>query len=167
MRDWKLSVIATVAASVLLLGACAGKNATGAAAGPGTTTPPATTTSSSPSPTAAAYGSGTGRYGSGGGYGSGGATAAGSTTGTASATVKLSNFSFGPSKVSVKHGATIALDNVATATPHSFVIDGQNIDVVIAPGTTSDLKIGLAPGTYHFYCKFHKQLGMTGTITVG
>jgi plastocyanin len=44
---------------------------------------------------------------------------------------------------------------------------GQNIDVVIAPGTTSDLKINLPPSMYQFYCKFHKALGMTGTLTVG
>jgi plastocyanin len=163
MRNWKLSVIAAAAASVLLLGACASKNANGAAAG-NTTPQAAAQASQTPSPTASsgAYGASTGRYGSGGG-----ATPAAKKTGTASSTVSLSNFSFGPSKVSIKHGATIALKNVAAATPHSFVIAGQNIDVVIAPGSTSDLKINLPPGTYQFFCKFHKALGMTGTLTVG
>ena len=159
MQRWKLSIMAAVAAGTLLLGACSGN-----AYGSGSSSTASTTPSSTPSSTSSATGGG--RYGNGVGN-SGTPTPPGTSTGGASQTVSLSNFTFAPSKISVKKGTTIALKNLTPSTPHGFVIDGQNITLVVAPGTTSDLKINLAPGTYHFHCQFHKALGMTGTLTVG
>jgi plastocyanin len=31
---------------------------------------------------------------------------------------------------------------------------------------SQDVVIDLQPGTYDFFCRFHKTLGMTGTLTV-
>ena len=96
-----------------------------------------------------------------------GATSGPTSPSAGAVAVAMSNFSFAPSTVNVKGGDTISLQNTTSSTPHSFTIDGQNIDVVVSPGATSQVKIDLPPGTYQFFCHFHKASGMTGTLIVG
>jgi plastocyanin len=74
-------------------------------------------------------------------------------------------FVFDPSTFSVKTGDTITVSNVGT-NPHTFTVTGQSIDVTNSPGTSQDVTIDLAPGTYPFICKFHVSSGMKGTLTV-
>jgi plastocyanin len=89
------------------------------------------------------------------------------TTGETSgeATVKLEDFEFSPKTLDVASGATISLENEGQA-PHTFTIDGQGVDEEVEAGDGSSISLNLAPGTYDFYCRFHKAQGMTGTLTV-
>ena len=81
--------------------------------------------------------------------------------------VSLANYSFTPSTLSVTSGTTIHLHNTTPATPHTFVVTGQSINISISAGSTQVVTIDLPPGTYHFYCRIHQSLGMTGTLVVG
>jgi plastocyanin len=74
-------------------------------------------------------------------------------------------FVFSPSTFEVKQGEAITVSNVGTV-PHTFTVQGQNINVVNSPGQSTDVTIDLAPGVYPFICSFHVQLGMMGTLTV-
>ena len=91
--------------------------------------------------------------------GAGGASASG-------ATVLESDFSFSPSTVTVTSGSTLGLQNVTAATPHTFTISGQGIDVLTNGGQSGSVAINLPAGTYPFFCRFHSSLGMTGTLVV-
>jgi uncharacterized cupredoxin-like copper-binding protein len=58
-------------------------------------------------------------------------------------------------------------------TAHSLEIEDVNgedkeIEGEISPGQSGTLKVNLPPGKYEFYCPVdgHKELGMTGDITV-
>ena len=80
--------------------------------------------------------------------------------------VGMADNSFQPQDVTYS-GGTITFENSGAAL-HNFSVRGHHdIDVdVTAGGTKSIGPLTLAPGTYPFYCKYHKALGMTGTLTV-
>jgi plastocyanin len=101
--------------------------------------------------------------------GAGATTTAPSTAspGASNLDVSLANYSFTPSTLSVTSGTTIHLHNTTPATPHTFVVTGQSINISISAGSTQVVTIDLPPGTYHFYCRIHQSLGMTGTLVVG
>jgi len=144
---------AFLAATLTLLAAgCGGSSSTTASpAAPGglATTPPGPAAS-----------------GATGATGSTGLTGATGNTGSAALTVTQNNFVFDPSKVTVKHGSTISVQNQNGTTPHTFTIKNSSIDVVNDHGQTSQVKIDLPPGTYTFFCRFHVSLGMKGTLVV-
>lgn len=75
------------------------------------------------------------------------------------------SFSFMPSTITVRQGATLTLNNVSS-TAHTFTVTGEGIDVETQPGRTSQVTIDLKPGSYPFFCRFHQSLGMTGTLVV-
>ena len=114
--------------------------------------------SSSNSPSSGSSGSGgtgssasAGTTGTGGNTGGGGTTTGGGGGGTSTDTISQANYSFTPSRPSVKSGDTVT---------------GQNIDVTVQPGKSAKVKVDLPAGTYPFVCTFHESLGMTGTLTV-
>jgi plastocyanin len=76
------------------------------------------------------------------------------------------NIAFHPKCLKVKSAQSIKIVNQDSVL-HNFTITGTQVDVDIQPGTTfHGESAGLAPGTYQFFCKFHKARGMTGTIVV-
>jgi plastocyanin len=113
---------------------------------------------------ASASAGGGGRYGYGGGGGSGSGSGGGG--GPVAGSVVVANFSFTPSTVQVKSGATIALNNTNPQTPHTFTVSGQDIDASLDPLSTTKVTIDLPPGTYPFICRFHSGSGMKGTLVV-
>ncbi len=144
---------AAVAAIVvgLLAAACGSSSGSGGGAygGGGAT--------SSPSPAASASGSG----------GTGGSVSSGGSTGGASVlTVTQANYQFSPAKFTVHQGDTITVSDTNPSTPHTFTIDGTDIDVSNTPQQSQDVTVDLKPGTYTFYCRFHRSLGMQGTLVV-
>jgi plastocyanin len=158
------------AALVLALAgvACSNGYSNGAAAGAGTSTSPSYATMSPSS--GGGYGghgsSGSGGYGSGGGgYGSGGGGGQGG-GGAAAATVTQADYQFTPSKFTVASDDTVKVTNSTPSTQHTFTIDGQDVDVNVDPATSQNVTLDLQPGTYTFYCRYHRSLGMTGTLTV-
>jgi uncharacterized cupredoxin-like copper-binding protein len=95
--------------------------------------------------------------------------------GEASGSVDLAatDFKFDPSEPSVKAGnVTFNLKNDGQTT-HSLEIEdvnGEDVEIEgdVSPGSSGTLTANLKPGTYEFYCPVdsHKEMGMTGEITV-
>ena len=83
------------------------------------------------------------------------------------------DFKFDPSEPTVKSGeVTFNLKNDGQTT-HSLEIEdvnGEDVEIEgdISPGQSGTLTANLKPGTYEFYCPVdsHKEMGMTGEITV-
>ncbi len=98
----------------------------------------------------------------------GGATGAGGTV-----DLTATDFKFDPSEPTVKSGnVTFNLKNDGQVT-HSLEIEDVNgqdkeLEGSVSPGSDGTLAVNLAPGKYDFYCPIdsHKQMGMTGEITV-
>lgn len=155
--------MAAGALTLALLGAaCANSGTDGgganAGSGGGSATPAAT----------GSGGSGGGGYGSGYGGGGGGATGSSGSGGAGGSVLTLTqvNYQFTPAKITVKQGDTITVSDTNPNTPHTFTITGTDIDVANDPMGSQDVAIDLEPGTYDFFCRFHKAQGMTGTLTV-
>jgi plastocyanin len=145
---WTTRVVIAAAVLTLLAAAC------------GSSSSPSSGTSSG----GTASGASAGTTGTGGG---GGTTTTSGGGGSSATTISQVNYSFNPSKFTVKSGSTITVKNTTTDTPHTFTVTGQSIDVTVNPGDSAQVKVDLPKGTYPFYCRFHKSLGMTGTLTVG
>jgi plastocyanin len=132
-----------VPVALVLIGvACGGDNN-----GSSTTQPPAAATTQTASETPSG-GETTG--------GSGGAT-----------TLVLKDNAFDPAALNVQAGSQLTLKNEG-ANLHNFSIDGQDVDKDVKAGETEteDVLEGLQPGTYTFFCKYHRSLGMEGTLTI-
>ncbi len=106
---------------------------------------------------------GGGAYGGGGGASSG---SSGSAGGASVLTLAQANFQFTPANITVNQGDTITVSDTNPSTPHTFTIDGTDIDVSNNAQQSQDVMIDLKPGTYTFYCRFHKAQGMQGTLVV-
>jgi uncharacterized cupredoxin-like copper-binding protein len=99
---------------------------------------------------------------------SGGAAGAGGTV-----DLTATEFKFDPSEPTVKSGnVTFNLKNDGQVT-HSLEIEDVNgedkeLEGSVSPGSNGTLAVNLTPGKYEFYCPIdsHKQMGMTGEITV-
>jgi len=130
---------------------------------------------------AAGCGSGSGTSDGGGGYGAGGgqASSAASPTETTSSgggtatggdgggkTLTQVNYQFMPAKFTVHQGDTITVSNTNPTTPHTFTVEGTDIDVANDAQSSQEVTIDLSPGTYTFFCRFHRAQGMEGTLTV-
>ena len=152
---FRVRLLAGVAVLLLLGAACGKDDANGAGAGSsgsGATT--GTTTSSS-----------TGDDGAMGGYGGGNDGATGEdSSGSKNINVTANNFSFDPAEVEVETGEDIHVKNGNANTPHTFTVDGTDIDLQLAPLAVEETTVDLDPGSYDFHCSIHPQ--MTGTLTV-
>ena len=100
---------------------------------------------------------------------SAGATATAAPTNTTSAgsadnVVKVSNFSFSPSTLTVKAGTTVTFNGVSGA--HTVTSDSGSqmaFDQSVSEGSSVTITFA-NPGTYKYHCSFHSQ--MHGTIVV-
>lgn len=82
-------------------------------------------------------------------------------------TVMLSNFAFSPATITIERGTTVRWQN-ATATFHTVTPDGHEAFDEFqtnAQGQVFEVTFD-APGQYRYYCAPHRNLGMTGIITV-
>lgn len=80
--------------------------------------------------------------------------------------IAMEDNSFQPNSLEVASGTELELDNEGD-NPHTFTIDGEDIDVQVnAGGDSQNVTIDLDPGTYDFFCRFHASLGMMGSLTV-
>jgi plastocyanin len=122
---------------------------------------PSASGGTSPVARASQGGGGGGRYGDYGGAPQPTASVSGSLTIQQGA----GGFVFSPAELTVKEGDTVTVTNVGTAA-HTFTVTNQSIDITNDPGKSTGVAIDLPPGTYPFICRFHAQLGMTGTLTV-
>jgi uncharacterized cupredoxin-like copper-binding protein len=100
-------------------------------------------------------------------------TASGGGGAGGSVDLTATDFKFDPSDPTVKSGeVTFNLKNDGQ-TQHSLEIEdvnGEDVEIEgdVSPGSSGTLKANLKPGTYEFYCPVdsHKEMGMTGEITV-
>ena len=96
--------------------------------------------------------------GDGGGSEDDGGTASGTST------VTLRDNTFGPANPTIVAG-DVELVNEGEA-PHTFTVEGEDVDVEVEPGQTTTATVVLEPGTYTLFCEFHRAQGMEGTLTV-
>jgi plastocyanin len=82
--------------------------------------------------------------------------------------VELDDFYFEPTVLTGKPGQKVRLElKNEGSTQHSFTIDSQNVDKVIAPGEEAEVDVTIPKsGMVSFYCKFHKSSGMAGALAV-
>jgi uncharacterized cupredoxin-like copper-binding protein len=100
-------------------------------------------------------------------------TGGGGAGGGGAVDLTASDFKFDPSEPTVKSGnVTFNLKNDGQVA-HSLEIEDVNgqdkeLEGTVSPGSNGTLAVNLAPGKYEFYCPVdgHKQMGMTGEITV-
>jgi plastocyanin len=132
----KPTIFACTALLVVSLAACS----SGSSNNPATTTPPAATSpAGSPSATPSAGGE---------------------------VTITEVDFAFQPDTVNANTSQSLVITNKGSAL-HNFSIEGTGIDVETQPGETTRLEpVGpsFAPGTYTFFCKYHRTQGMVGTL---
>jgi plastocyanin len=139
-REWKEFAMKLACMTVLGLGLALFGVACGGGTTPSSTPTTPSTTQASESPSAAA-------------------------SGVTTTTLTARDNVFDPSTFTFPAGKRITLKNVGNNL-HNFSVDGQNISHDIKPGETEVEDVELAPGTYTFFCKYHRALGMQGTITV-
>ena len=80
--------------------------------------------------------------------------------------LSLGRFVGGPLTVRVASGDEVAVRNGNTKTPPTFTVVGEDVDLELGPLETESATIDLSPGTYDLICRFHEELGMTGTLKV-
>jgi uncharacterized cupredoxin-like copper-binding protein len=83
------------------------------------------------------------------------------------------DFKFNPSDPTVKPGQVTFNEKNAGQVTHSLEIENVNgqdkeLQGSVSPGQSGTLTVDLKPGKYEFYCPIdsHRQMGMTGEITV-
>ena len=86
-------------------------------------------------------------------------------TGGATTRVALEDFQFVPAEFSVTAGTDLELDNEGEA-PHTFTVQGQQVDVEVAAGENGSATINLPAGDYEVICRFHEGQGMVATMIV-
>lgn len=85
--------------------------------------------------------------------------------GSAAVTVQVNNFLFAPSNIEVAAGSEIEVKNGNANTPHTFTVEGTDIDLELSPMDSEDVTIDLDPGSYDVICRFHGQMSATLTVT--
>ena len=82
--------------------------------------------------------------------------------------VTASDFSFAPGKLVATIGDPfdLVLTNAGNA-PHTFTIDEFDVDAEVTAGEEKTVSVTPSEsGEFSFYCRFHRQQGMEGAITV-
>jgi plastocyanin len=83
----------------------------------------------------------------------------------ASFMVSEANFAFSPNTLTVQVGDTVTWKNNDASIPHTTQSDGNWNSGNMAPGATFSFTFN-TPGTYSYYCAYHRGMGMVGTIIV-
>jgi plastocyanin len=79
-------------------------------------------------------------------------------------TVKASNYKFAPKTLTITKGSKVTWKWVNGSHTVTFVKGSYNKSLNKANPTRS--RTFKNPGTYKYYCSFHRSLGMTGKIVV-
>jgi plastocyanin len=75
---------------------------------------------------------------------------------------------FEPPCIAVSSTQAITLANAGNL-EHNFTVADGDIDIDVEPGeeeTTDEIGTDLAAGTYRFFCEYHEDQGMVGTLVV-
>ena len=89
--------------------------------------------------------------------------------GASTVTVTVEEFSFEPTVLvgAPDQELTVVLTNVGDG-PHTFTIDEQEVDVALRRGQSGQATVTFpsSDATILFYCRFHRDLGMVGALTL-
>lgn len=91
-----------------------------------------------------------------------------SATEGAPAPVTMMDTFFDPFCLAVSSTQSITLTNAGNL-DHNFTIQGSDLSIDLASGDeeeTGEVGDFVEAGTYRFYCRFHQDEGMVGSITV-
>ena len=91
-----------------------------------------------------------------------------SATEGAPATLTMMDTFFEPPCIAISSTQGIAITNAGNL-EHNFSVADGDIDIDVEPGEdveTDEVGSDLGAGTYRFYCKYHEQQGMVGTLVV-
>lgn len=87
------------------------------------------------------------------------------------AQIQQLDFSFSPSYVfgfASANTSTISIEiENAGSVPHTFTIDELGVDVTLDPQSRQIVRFGNDAGSYAFYCRFHRERGMAGSLLIG
>ena len=89
------------------------------------------------------------------------------TEGAPAPVTMMDNF-FDPLCVAVSSTQALTLTNAGNL-DHNFSVQGSEVSIDVAPGEeeeTSEIGESLQAGTHRFFCRFHEDQGMVGTIVV-
>ena len=100
----------------------------------------------------------------GGGDASGATNTGGGGEATTTTTVTMRDNEYVPGEPVVGSGE-LRLVNEGSS-PHTFTVEGEDVDVVVEAGSEASASIDLAAGTYTLFCEFHRTQGMETTLTV-
>jgi plastocyanin len=84
------------------------------------------------------------------------------------ASVSEADYQFTPARIVIGTGQDLHILNQGPSL-HNLSVSGTQVDLDTSPGeTTRTEPIGgaLKPGTYPFFCKYHRARGMVGVIVV-
>lgn len=79
----------------------------------------------------------------------------------------MDNF-YDPNCFAVSSTQPVALTNAGNQ-DHNFTIQGSELSMDVEPGEdeeTDEVGDYVGAGTYKFFCRFHEQAGMVGTVVV-
>ena len=91
----------------------------------------------------------------------------GSSSGSGNTQVGMVDYYFQPAQVVGKAGqkVTLTLRNTGTV-EHNFTLTEQNVSKDVKPGQSAQVTVTVpSSGSVTFYCKYHRQRGMTGVLT--
>jgi plastocyanin len=91
-----------------------------------------------------------------------------SATEGAPAPVTMMDTFFDPSCLAVSSTQAITLTNAGNL-DHNFTIQGSDLSMDLSPGDeeeTGEVGDFVEAGTFRFFCRFHEDQGMVGSITV-
>jgi plastocyanin len=99
----------------------------------------------------------------------GGGSSDGGGSSSGNAEVGMTEYYFQPAKVQDAAGKTLTLTLKNTGTvEHNFTLDEQNVSKDVEPGEQGEVTVTVPDsGQLVFYCKYHRQRGMTGLLTIG
>jgi plastocyanin len=166
MSRWyrRAPLAVALAATVVVASACADEAPSEPAAGTGPDGGAAATGATAPNGPTTTGSGGAGSDAGGGRYDYGTDDGGGDMGGGGSVTLTADNFAFDPAQVELAAGTEISVKNANGSTPHTFTVDGTDIDLELDPGEVGSAALDLEAGEYAFFCRFHPQ--MTGTLTV-
>lgn len=78
--------------------------------------------------------------------------------------VKASDFKFRPGTITVQRGQTVTWKQVQGR--HTVTFKKGSFDKVLSGSHPSVSRRFNTRGTYRYYCRFHRSLGMTGKVIV-
>jgi plastocyanin len=87
----------------------------------------------------------------------------------ASVSIEMLADRFSPASTEVAAGGAVTVSLVNTSEfDHTFTVEGTDVDEELEPGARAEVELDVpTDGSLAFYCRFHAEIGMEGTVTAG